>query len=212
MLQKPQFYLLYAMMLLASVGGLMASAQAAPVARNFKIGATAVAIALSLNPIGNGVGRVSWGWVSDHLGRERTMFTAFLLQCVFLLCVVTIGRTGDVWFVVSMVMVFVTWGAVYALFPALLGDMFGARNAASNYSLLYSTKGVASIVAGWLAALLFESSGSWNFVFYGSAALAFLAALAAIGLGKMPSPRKQPTRENPDAAPMRSLKTSPAGD
>ena len=58
----------------------MASAQVAPVADNFKIGATAVAIALSLNPIGNGVGRVLWGWVSDHMGRERTMFTAFFLQ------------------------------------------------------------------------------------------------------------------------------------
>jgi OFA family oxalate/formate antiporter-like MFS transporter len=192
MLRQPQFYMMYGMMLLAGVGGLMASAQAKPVADNFKIGATAVAIALSLNPIGNGVGRVLWGWVSDHLGRERTMFTAFLLQSVFLLSVVTLGRRGDVWFVASMALVFVTWGAVYALFPAALGDMFGARHAASNYSILYSTKGLASILAGWLAALLFESSGSWNYVFYGSAVLAFCAAGGAIGLRRMPSPGMRP--------------------
>jgi OFA family oxalate/formate antiporter-like MFS transporter len=189
MLRQPQFYVLYGMMLLAGVGGLMASAQAKPVADNFKIGATAIAIALSLNPVGNGIGRVSWGWVSDHLGREWTMFLAFFLQAIFLLGVVTVGRRGDVWFIAMMAMVFVTWGAVYALFPAVSGDMFGTRHAASNYSILYSTKGVASILAGWLAALLFEGSGSWNYVFYGSAILALLAAIGALGLRKMPSPR-----------------------
>jgi len=209
MLRQPQFFVLYAMMLLAGVGGLMASAQAKPVADNFRIGATAVAIALSLNPIGNGVGRVMWGWVSDHMGRERTMFTAFFLQSVFLLSVVTLGRRGDVWFVASMALVFVTWGAVYALFPAVLGDMFGARHAASNYSILYSTKGLASILAGWLAALLFESSGSWNYVFYGSAVLAFCAAVGAIGLRKMPSPG---IRRRVEARPAQGYETAPAGD
>jgi len=190
MLRKPQFYVLYAMMLMVGIGGLMASAQVAPVAKNFKIGAAATAIALSLNPIGNGGGRVLWGWVSDHMGRERTMFTAFLLQAFFLLGVVTLGRHGDVWFVVMMVMVFVTWGEVYVLFAAALADMFGAKNAASNYSLLYSTKGLAATLGGGLAAMLFEGTGTWNYAFYISAGLALVAALMAIGLTKMPSPRK----------------------
>ena len=70
-------------------------------------------------------------------------------------------------------------------------DMFGARNAASNYSFLYSTKGVASILAGGLAAKLFESTGSWNYAFYASAGLALLSAIAALGLRRMPLPRKR---------------------
>jgi MFS transporter, OFA family, oxalate/formate antiporter len=209
MVRQPQFYVLYIMMLAASVGGLMASAQAKPVADNFKISATAIAIALSLNPIGNGLGRISWGFVSDHLGRERTMFVAFLLQAVFLLGVVTVGRWGDAWFVGTMALVFLTWGAVYSLFPAVTGDMFGVRHAASNYSIVYSTKGVASILAGWLAALLFESSGSWNWVFYGSAMLAFCAALGSIGLGGMPSPRKYWKSDVPSP---QGLGTAPAGN
>jgi hypothetical protein len=69
--------------------------------------------------------------------------------------------------------------------------MFGARHAASNYSFLYSTKGVASILAGGLAAQLFEKTGTWDYAFYGSSALALCAALAAMGLHKMPLPRKR---------------------
>jgi MFS transporter, OFA family, oxalate/formate antiporter len=107
-----------------------------------------------------------------------------------------LGRWGDAWFVALMALVFVTWGEVYVLFAAVLADMFGPRNAASNYSILYSTKGLASILAGGLAAELFESTGSWNYVFYGSAALALTSALAAIALRKMPSPRKRRQTES----------------
>jgi OFA family oxalate/formate antiporter-like MFS transporter len=190
MLRTPQFYVLYGMMLMIGIGGLMATAQVAPVARNFKVGATALAIALSLNPIGNGVGRVFWGWASDHLGRERTMFVAFFLQSIFLVSVVTVGRSSDFLFVVSMALVFLTWGELYVLFPAVLTDMFGSRHAASNYSMLYSTKGLSSILAGGLAAQLFEKTGTWDYAFYGSAALALCSAVAALGLRKMPLPKK----------------------
>jgi len=191
MLRTPQFYLLYAMMLAIGIGGLMATAQVSPVAKNFGVGATAIAIALSLNPLGNGVSRIMWGWVSDSLGRERTMAIAFTLQAIFLTGVVTLGRKSDVWFVVTMALVFLTWGELYVLFPAVLADMFGARHAASNYSFLYSTKGVASILAGGLAAQLFERTGTWDYAFYGSAGLALASALCAIFLRKVPLPKKR---------------------
>lgn len=190
MLRSPRFYMLYGMMLMIGIGGLMATAQVAPVARNYKVGAMAMAIALSLNPIGNGLGRVFWGWASDHIGRERTMFVAFSLQSVFLVSVVTVGRWGDVWFVATMALVFLTWGELYVLFPAVLADIFGSRHAASNYSILYSTKGLSSILAGGLAAALFEKTGSWNYAFYGSAALAMCSAIGALGLRRASLPVK----------------------
>jgi OFA family oxalate/formate antiporter-like MFS transporter len=112
------------------------------------------------------------------------------MQAIFLASVVTLGRMGNVWFVVTMALVFLTWGELYVLFPAVLADMFGGRHAASNYSFLYSTKGLASILAGGLAATLFERTGTWDYAFYGSAALALCAALAALGLLRMPLPKK----------------------
>jgi OFA family oxalate/formate antiporter-like MFS transporter len=190
MLRTPQFYVLYVMMLMVGIGGLMATAQVAPVARNFKVGAAALGIALSLNPLCNGASRFLWGWVSDSLGRERTMAAAFFLQAIFLASVVTLGRRGDIWFALTMALVFLTWGELYVLFPAVLADLFGARHAASNYSFLYSTKGVASILAGGLAAWLFEKTGTWDYAFYASAALALCSSLGALALLRMPLPKK----------------------
>ncbi len=198
MLRTPQFYVLFLMMLMMGIGGLMVTAQVAPVADSLKVGAAALTVALSLNPVANGAGRVFWGWVSDHMGRERTMAVAFFLQALALLSVLTLGRLSATWFVVCLASVFFTWGEVYVLFPSAAADYFGVRNVSSNYSFLYCTKGIASIVGGGLAAMLFEKTGSWNAVFYGSAALALCSAVMALGLRVMPLPVK--TRQASTAA------------
>jgi OFA family oxalate/formate antiporter-like MFS transporter len=190
MLRTPQFYVLYIMMLMIGIGGLMVTANLADVANNFKIGAAALTIALSLNPAANGGGRIFWGWVSDHMGRERTMFVGFFLQAIFLGLAATVGRSGNVAFVLLMALIYFTWGELYVLFPAVLADIFGARHSATNYSILYSTKGLAVFPASWLAALLFEKTGSWDAAFYISAGLAMCSALGSIGLRKMPLPKK----------------------
>jgi OFA family oxalate/formate antiporter-like MFS transporter len=194
MLRTVHFYVLFAMALMMGIGGLMATAQVAPMADTLKISATVLTISLTLNPLANGGARIFWGWVSDHVGRERTMFVAFLLQALVLVGVVTLGRLSATWFVVTMALVFFTWGEVYSLFPSICADWFGARNVSSNYGFLYSAKGVASIVGGGLAAKLFEKTGSWDYGFYACAGFALITAIMALGLRKMPLPVKQPAK------------------
>jgi OFA family oxalate/formate antiporter-like MFS transporter len=201
MLQTPQFYVLYAMMLMMGIGGLMVTAQISSVAESLGITKLIFTTALTINPLANGAGRIFWGWVSDHLGRERTMITAFTIQALTLLSVLRIGRQSPLGFIVCLALVFFTWGEIYSIFPAASADFFGGRNASSNYSFLYSSKGMASILAGGLAAQLFEKTGSWTIVFYGSATLAFLAALMAGGLLFMPLPTKRGA-ESPSGSPL----------
>jgi len=40
-------------------------------------------------------------------------------------------------------------------------DVFGPDCATTNYDILYTAKGLASIFAGWGAALMMEAAGSW---------------------------------------------------
>ena len=199
MLRTMHFYVLYLAMLMMGIGGLMVTANASAVGKSLGIGSVFITTALSLNAIANGAGRFFWGWVSDHLGRERTMIIAFLLQSVFLASVLTVGKMSGPLFIISLALVFFTWGEVYSIFPSVTADFFGPRNASSNYSFMYSTKGVASIIGGGIAALLFERTGSWNAVFYGSAVLALCSALLALIVKSMPLPVQQ-TQLTPSVA------------
>jgi OFA family oxalate/formate antiporter-like MFS transporter len=190
MLKTPHFYFMYAMFVAAATGGLVVTAQAGPLVKSWGLAAVALTAATSLSPVANGASRIFWGWVSDHIGRELTMAIGFALQCVCLFGVLTLGRTSATMFTVMLVLTFFTWGEVYSLFPSTTGDYFGSRNATSNYALLYTAKGVASILAGYVAALLFDRFGSWDAVFIGSAILALISAGGALVLRAAPLPKK----------------------
>jgi OFA family oxalate/formate antiporter-like MFS transporter len=204
MLCTPQFYMLYAMMLMMGIGGLMVTAQVGSVADTLGISKAIFTLAIFVNSLANGAGRIFWGWVSDHLGRERTMIVAFSIQALALVSVLRLGKGSPFWFILLLATVLFTWGEIYSLFPAAMADFFGLKNSGSNYAFIYSSKGMASILAGGLAALLFERTGSWTVVFYGSAALAFITAIMAGWLISVPQPTKLGAVA-PAAAPAKSL-------
>jgi OFA family oxalate/formate antiporter-like MFS transporter len=181
-LRTPTFYWMYAAFVLMATGGLLVTANAGPMSRSWGLPASALALAATLSPLANGAARVFWGWASDRLGREQTMILTFVLQAIALFLVVALGSRSSAWFSTTLVLVYFTWGQIYSLFPATSGDYFGARHATSNYAVLYSAKGVASIMGGWVAAKLYEQSGSWSMGFYSSAVMALIAAVIAFGL------------------------------
>jgi MFS transporter, OFA family, oxalate/formate antiporter len=176
MVRTPQFWLMYVAFVMMATGGLLLTLNAGPIAGSWGIAAGALALATSLNAVANGASRIFWGWVSDRTGREAALIVAFILQAGCLLLVTTLGRASGFWFTITLVLTFFTWGEIYSLFPAMLADYYGTRHATSNYGVLYSAKGVASILGGWVAALIFESTGTWTAVLYSSALLALVAA------------------------------------
>ena len=182
MLRTPQFYVMYVAFVLMATGGLLVTANAGPMAKSWGLAASALTLAATLSPLANGASRVFWGWASDRMGREQTMTLAFVLQAIALFLVIAVGSRSSAWFSLTLVLVYFTWGEIYSLFPAMSGDYFGARHATSNYAVLYTAKGVASIMGGYVAAKLFEQSGTWSTGFYSSALMALVAAGLAFGL------------------------------
>jgi MFS transporter, OFA family, oxalate/formate antiporter len=189
MMLTPHFWILYVAFVLTSIGGLMITAQAAPVGRSLKIAAWAVLAAVSWSRVANGLGRIIWGGFSDLVGREMAMVIPFTLQALCLVGVLSFGRLSSNWFITMMVLVFFTWGSMFSLFPAIIGDYFGPECATSNYGFLYTAKGVASIGGGGVAAALFTKYGSWNIPVYWTAALTLVSALLILVLRFMPLPR-----------------------
>ena len=85
-------------------------------------------------------------------------------------------------FTITLVLTFFTWGEIFSLFPSLVGDYFGTRCATANYGVLYSAKGVASIIGGGRGGAAVRAVRHWSACFYGSAVLALMAAVIAFGL------------------------------
>ena len=186
-LKQPVFWVMYVMFVLVGAGGLMATAQLAPIAKDFKIaeipvslvGVTlpALTFALAIDRILNGVTRPFFGWVSDNIGRELTMLIAFALEAIGIMALSLYGR-DPVTFVLLTGLVFFAWGEIYSLFPSTSADAFGTEYAAANAGMLYTAKGTASLLVP-LGNVLASSTGSWNAVFIVASAMNAVAALMA---------------------------------
>jgi MFS transporter, OFA family, oxalate/formate antiporter len=169
-LTTPVFWVLYIMFVMVSASGLMATAQIAPIAKDFNVGnsivffgATTLTAALIIDNLANGAARPLFGWVSDNIGREYTMAIAFGLGAAAYWLLGSLG-TAPWAFVLFAALIFLTWGEIFSLFPSTCTDSFGAKFATVNLSLLYTAKGTSAFLVP-VANVIKTSTGSWHAVF-----------------------------------------------
>jgi MFS transporter, OFA family, oxalate/formate antiporter len=185
MLTSPAFWLLYVMLVLVSSSGLMATAQLAPIAKDFglsnsvlMLGATTLSVALVVDNVMNGLARPFFGAVSDRIGREYTMALAFSLGALSYWLLASFGSSP--WtFVLCAALIFFTWGEIFSLFPSTCTDLFGTKYATANAMLLYTAKGTSAFLVP-LANVLKTATGSWESVFLVAAGMNILVVLLAL--------------------------------
>jgi OFA family oxalate/formate antiporter-like MFS transporter len=188
MLRSPVFWLLYIMFVMVSASGLMATAQIAPIAKDFKLAdhdvtimfitASTLSAALVIDNIFNGLARPFFGWISDIIGRENTMAIVFLLAGLAYWGLGELGHT-PLMFVLMAGLIFFTWGEIFSLFPSTCTDTYGAKYATTNAGLLYTAKGMSAWVVP-LASLLKNYSGHWHWVFAIATIMNLIVAVLAL--------------------------------
>jgi MFS transporter, OFA family, oxalate/formate antiporter len=186
MLQQPSFYVIYIMLTMLAFGGIVVTVQLAPMAKSYHVdkimvafGMTALTLAIEIDRVLNGLTRPFWGWISDRIGRENAIFSSFVLEAVAVFALLQL-ISRPIWFIVLSGLCFFAWGNIYSLFPSITADLFGKKWATTNYGIVYTAKGLATLFAAPGAAWLFEKTGSWTRVFWAMIACDLIAALMAL--------------------------------
>lgn len=187
MLKQPIFWLIYVIYVGVCSGGIMATASFGPISRDYGLADIPVELfgvtlplltmTMSVDNICNGATRPICGWISDHIGRENTMFIIFGLEGLSLIGLTLWGRTP--WgFMIFAAGTFAFWGEIFSLFPSMCGDTFGAKNASGNAGTLYTAKGTSSLIVPLAAKM--AAGGNWNRVFIMSATIAIVASIISL--------------------------------
>jgi OFA family oxalate/formate antiporter-like MFS transporter len=187
MLRTPVFWVMYLIFTAICAGGLIATAQVGPIARDFGIAKMPIALlgtaiplltlTLSIDNLVNGLTRPLCGFISDRFGRENTMFIVFLGEGAALIGLIQFGQS-PLGFLIFAPLIFLFWGEIYAISSALVGDTFGSKHVTANAGALYTTKGVAALLVP-LGSLIKETTGSWSTVFIVCAAVSVITALVS---------------------------------
>jgi MFS transporter, OFA family, oxalate/formate antiporter len=186
MLRQPSFYLVYVMMTMLAFGGIVVTVQLSPMAVSYHVdkiivafGMSALVLAIEIDRILNGLTRPFWGWVSDHIGRENALFFSFILEAGAVFALLQL-ISHPIWFIVLSGLCFFAWGNIYSLFPSITADLYGRKWATTNYGVVYTAKGLATLFAAPGAAWLFEKTGSWTKVFWAMIICDLIAAFMAL--------------------------------
>ena len=184
---QPVFTLMYFMFVIVGAGGLIVTANLSPIAKDLKVADIPVSLywtmpaltfAATIDRILNGLTRPFFGWVSDRIGRENTMFIAFMMEGIGIFALYKLG-SDPIWFVILSGFVFFAWGEIYSLFPSTCTDTFGSKFAATNAGLLYTAKGTAALLVPY-SNMIQQTTKSWDLVFLLAAGANILAALLAL--------------------------------
>ena len=166
------FWMIYLVYVMIGFGGMVITAQLGPLALDFGVEKQIVTIlglslpvltlAASVDNFANGITRPLCGFLSDKIGRENTMLLVFSAEGVSFAGMIMFGRQ-PLAFVLFAALIFLFWGEIFSIFPAICGDTFGVKHAAANNGLLYTAKGTSALAVP-LANLLVTATGTWTSV------------------------------------------------
>jgi len=184
MVATPTFYFLWIAYALGTSAGQMTISQLVPFARAAGLGATIATYSLVVSSLGNAGGRILSGWMSDTLGRLRTLKTMVLLSAVAMPALFLL-RTEPVPFFVLIALVYWCYGTQLSVFASTTADFYGTRNLGLNYGLLFTAWGAAGTLGPGIAGRVFDRFGDYRYAFFTASVFAIIAFLS-LSMAKPP--------------------------
>ncbi len=194
MLRTPHFYQLWIMFIMAASAGLMIISQVALIAKEQAHidawGFAPVALLAAFNTLG----RVVSGFLSDRIGRSRTMLLAFTLQAINMFAFDYYTTPALLLF--GSAFTGLCYGTIFTLFPATTADFYGVRNLGVNYGFVFTAFGVAGVVGPMIAAKIRDHYHSYSWAFTVCGVLLLIGAILAFAL-KAPARALAPVEGKP---------------
>ncbi|HEV3139491.1 MAG TPA: OFA family MFS transporter [Vicinamibacterales bacterium] len=185
MLRTRTFYALWIAYCLGTTAGQMTISQLVPFARAAGLGATVATVSLVVTACGNASGRIFSGWMSDALGRLRTLATMILLSAVAMPALF-FGRTQAVTFYAFVALVYWCYGTQLSVFASTTADFYGTKHLGLNYGVLFTAWGAAGILGPSIAGRVFDRFGDYRYAFFAASALA-VVAFVSLSFARAPS-------------------------
>ncbi len=161
MLRTYQWYLIYFCFSFTVSIVLIFGAQMKMLAKEYGVPKNYFNWLMVIFPLGNGLSRIVAGAISDKLGREKTMVFFYSFLALSILALLKFGSV-PLAFLILVFIAALLGGAPFALYPATVGDYYGARYSTVNYGITYTAKAWAGLISGWLSGYFVTQSGSYK--------------------------------------------------
>ncbi|RON19426.1 MFS transporter [Pseudomonas frederiksbergensis] len=155
-----RFWWYFGAIFFGSVGLFLALVHINPYARQFGISATQANLLIGLIGVGNVAGRLFLGSIGDRMGARRLLIV--LTFALVLLNLLWLGAHTFITLALFALCFGVANGGCISLYPSVAASWFGTANLGAILGSLYISVGVAALIGGSVAGLLFDLYQSYS--------------------------------------------------
>ncbi|MGC8817361.1 MAG: L-lactate MFS transporter [Candidatus Hadarchaeum sp.] len=179
MLRTKKFWMIWVMYTFGTTSGLGVIGHVAKFAQETGMDALTASLAVSVLAIFNGLGRISWGGISDRIGWPKAMTIMFIIQAAVMFFL--IGATGVALFIAVAVVGF-CFGGNLSMFPSATADLFGTKYYGINYGFVFTAYGIGGVLGPYLSGYLFDLTKSYLWAFQIAGILCAVAVVISLVL------------------------------
>lgn len=135
-----------------------------------------VALLMALFAVFNGIGRPSFGWITDKYASKKAMYLSHALILISSILMLFAGQ-GDVFlYTVSFSVFWFNLGGWLAIAPASTLALYGTRHYSQNYGVVFTAYGIGAISGVVSSGIILDVLQKYQFVFY------YVIALCCLGI------------------------------
>ena len=195
-IRTPQFWMIWASFVFSAGCGLMVIGCLKDFGeKQGGLTAAAAGSALGLLALFNGLGRITWGTVSQKIGARYSLIVMAILQAAMMFILLGMGAS-TLTLAIAGCWIGFNFGGNFALFPLLTNENFGSKSFGANYGAVFTAYGLGGILGPILAGRVWDTMGTfkWAFIIAAAACLAASALAFAIRPIKAEDRAAQPAR------------------
>ena len=183
MMRTPAFFVLWMIFFIGAGAGLMIIGNVAGMAKN-SLGELAW-VAVTVLAVGNAAGRILAGFLSDRIGRTKTMAIMLGFQAILMFSLLAVPKSSPVILLLMATFIGFNYGSNLSLFPSATKDFFGLKNFGVNYGIVFTAWGVGGFVLSRVSQMIKAHTGSYSYSYVVAGGLLILGLLLTFALRAM---------------------------
>jgi OFA family oxalate/formate antiporter-like MFS transporter len=164
LMESPIFYKLFAGMFLGTFAGLLIIGSLKIIGGLNDVSNQTLLLGISLFAVANFLGRITWGFLSDHIGASLTIFFALLVQSIAILFL-DLELTDMLYLVIASLIGF-GFGGNFVLFAKETAQVYGVKSFGVIYPFVFLSYAFAGITGPISGGFLFDTYGSYSYAIF----------------------------------------------
>ncbi|MDZ7838828.1 MAG: MFS transporter [Actinomycetota bacterium] len=177
LLKNGYLWLLFYFMFSNTFSGLLIIGNLKPIGLSYGIGNLYATLSISFIAIGNSIGRVIWGKLTDHIGGKKTIFYSIVFLSTSILLLLALANINYAFLIISF-LIGIGFGSNFVLYANEICNTYGTQNLENIYPSVHLSYGFAGIIAPLVGGFLFDATKTYNFAIILASAISIISAVA----------------------------------